>query len=45
MFSSPLGDFFLYTMDPVPYVTGYSKVLVPLRGFLFIYFLKKEVAK
>ena len=36
-FSSPLGDFFLYTPESIRKITYHVTVLVPLRGFLFIY--------
>ena len=37
MFSSPLGDFFLYTRGLTAIDMPELAVLVPLRGFLFIY--------
>ena len=44
-FSSPLGDFFLYTIDYCLKNDYIHTVLVPLRGFLFIYteFSKKQL--
>ena len=37
-FSSPLGDFFLYTLWSYKNNVLIKVILVPLRGFLFIYF-------